>query len=465
MTGLDGLRAELGSITVIEDEARRRVKSRDFYWYSPVLRERLDAVCADLVVVPADAVEVRTVLAACVRHRVPVTPRGAGTGNYGQAMPLAGGVLLDLTRLDRVLAVEPGRVRTQAGAKMVDVDTAARASGQELRMHPSTLRSATIGGFICGGSGGVGSVTWGGLRDRTNVLGVSILTMESEPRVLELRGDDVQKVIHAYGTTGIVMEVEMPLAPAYPWIDVIVGFDDFAGAARFAQTLACQDALLKKLVTVVGAPIAERYFRALAPVIPAGRHVVLSMIAPLAFEAFESLVAFSSGKLHYRGDRDPIAGLPAIYEFAWNHTTMHALRIDRNVTYHQVLYPAPDSAAKAIALSGRFGDEVLHHLEFARFDGQVICYGLPLIRYVGERRLREIEAAFEAEGCPTFDPHSVTLEEGGMKRVDPVQLAFKRETDPLGLLNPGKMIAWDRPDYDASVRRVHLFPVASGGSG
>jgi hypothetical protein len=54
----------------------------------------------------------------------------------------------------------------------------------------------------------------------------------------------------------------------------------------------------------------------------------------------------------------------------------------------------------------------------------------------------------------------VTLEEGGMKRVDPVQLAFKREADPQGLLNPGKMLAWEQPDYDARGDRVHLFPAA-----
>ncbi|MCK6508271.1 FAD-binding protein, partial [Myxococcota bacterium] len=121
---------------------------------------------------------------------------------------------------------------------MIDIDTEAQAqSRQEQRMHPSTLRTATIGGFVCGGSGGVGSVTWGGLRDRGNVLGLRVVTMESSPRVLELRGDDVQKIVHAYGTTGIVAEVEMALAPAYGWIDVILGFDDFGEAVRFAHAL------------------------------------------------------------------------------------------------------------------------------------------------------------------------------------------------------------------------------------
>ncbi|MBP0652281.1 FAD-binding protein, partial [Mycobacterium tuberculosis] len=70
-------------------------------------------------------------------------------------------------------------------------------SGQELRLWPSTAKTATIGGFIAGGSGGVGSVAWGGLRDPGNILAARVVTMEAEPRILELSGDDLAKVSHA----------------------------------------------------------------------------------------------------------------------------------------------------------------------------------------------------------------------------------------------------------------------------
>jgi hypothetical protein len=50
-------------------------------------------------------------------------------------------------------------------------------------------------------------------------------------------------------------------------------------------------------------------------------------------------------------------------------------------------------------------------------------------------------------GCMIFNPHRYTLEEGGRQTVDARQLAFKREADPEGLLNPGKMIAWDDPGW------------------
>src|SRR5580698_1470449 len=65
--------------------------SRDFYWYSPVLRKQLDGKTGDLVVQPLNAKEIQAVLRYCHAHDVPVTARGAGTGNYGQAVPLRGG--------------------------------------------------------------------------------------------------------------------------------------------------------------------------------------------------------------------------------------------------------------------------------------------------------------------------------------------------------------------------------------
>ena len=74
--------------------------------------------------------------------------------------------------------------------------------------------------------------------------------------------------------------------------------------------------------------------------------------------------------------------------------------------------------------------------------------GLTLLRYTTEPRLDEIIRIHEEMGCMVFNPHRYTLEEGGRQTVDDRQLAFKRQADPKGLLNPGKMIAWDAPDWD-----------------
>jgi FAD/FMN-containing dehydrogenase len=146
-----------------------------------------------------------------------------------------------------------------------------------------------------------------------------------------------------------------------------------------------------------------------------------------------------------------------LYEFTWNHTTLQALKTDRSITYLQTLFAAPDHLAAVSRMAEKFGDEVPMHLEFVRLGGEVCCFGLQLVRFTTEERLAEIIATHEAEGCPIFNPHAFTLEEGGMKTVDQAQLAFKREADPLGLLNPGKMLGYDNPGWTAPSPGAPLF--------
>lgn len=462
-----GLKQRLGAIRTEADPTLVRMRSRDFYWYSPVLKRQLDAVTADLVVYPQSEDDVLTVLAACHALGIPVTPRGTGTGNYGQAMPLSGGVVLDLSGLSAVKAIHPGRVVTGPGAILEAIDAETKAhSGQELRLHPSTYRTATLGGFIAGGSGGIGSIRWGGLRDFGNIIRLKVATMEPKPRILELKGQDLQKVSHAYGTNGIILEVEVPLAPAYTWLDVIVGFDTLREATEFANTLGEQDGLLLKNVAVVAAPVPHEVFVRHQRFLPKGKHVVLVMVAEQALDAMMAYTArWKRAEVLLRWDalsESDRKGLPPVFELSWNHTTLRALRLDPTVTYLQVLYPFPNQVDLVDRIHAKFGDEVPAHLEFVRFDGKVTCFGLPLVRFTSEERLEEIMRIHEDMGAPIFNPHRYTLEEGGMKQTDEVQLAFKREADPQGLLNPGKMIAWEDPNYDYRSGKTYLFPALAG---
>jgi FAD/FMN-containing dehydrogenase len=452
---LNGFRAALGDIPVEDNPRLVQQKSRDHYWYSPILKARLDDVTADLVVQPRTTEEVVTVLRAAFAHEVPITPRGAGTGNYGQAMPLSGGAMLDLKNLDKVLEIGTDRVRAQAGTIMSRLDEETRAAvGGELRFHPSTYRMASIGGFIAGGSGGVGSVRWGGLRNLGNVLGVKVVTCEAEPRVLDLADSDILKVAHAYGTNGIIVEAEMPLATAYDWIEVVAGFDDFIASCRFAEALSRQDGILLKEVSPVAAPLAHDYFTRYRDFVAREQSVVLIMVAPNSVDALELLMEHHGAALLHRSDVNTDRKLPPIYEFTWNHTTLRGLKVDPSITYLQTQYPTLGHVEKLV---GMLGDEMPMHIEMTRFDGNVVFSGLPIVRYRGEERLEEIIRMHEENGCLVFNPHRYTLEEGGMKKTDRAQLAFKREADPKGLLNPGKMIAWDDPEFDFESGRVWLF--------
>jgi hypothetical protein len=367
--------------------------------------------------------------------------------------------MLDLMGLDRVVRIDKDRVRAEAGVILEKLDEQTiHAVGGEMRFHPSTYRMASLGGFIAGGSGGVGSIRWGGLRAFGNLLGLKVITAEAEPRVLDLAGPDILKVAHAYGTNGIIVEAEIPLTQHHDWVDVMVGYNSIIDACAFSEQLARQDGLLCKEISPVASPLAHDYFNRHRPYIRSREQsVVLIMAAPVAMPALADFVAFHEGDMLYRADTaapEEKAKLPPIYELAWNHTTLRGLKADPGITYLQTQYPDLEHVKWII---GELGDEMPMHIEMTRFDGKIVFSGLPIVRYTGEARLEEIIKLHEDNGCLVFNPHRYTLEEGGMKRTDQAQLDFKREADPKGILNPGKMIAWDDPNFDLNSGRAWLF--------
>ena len=415
--------------------------SKDYYYFSPVLAEQLADKEGDLVVKPKHEDEVLQVAKACVEAKVPLTVRGAGTGNYGQAIPLAGGIVLDLSAMNAVKWVKPGRACVEAGAKLAAIDRITRPQGWEIRMSPSTYRTATIGGFIGGGSGGIGSVMYGQLADRGNLQAVRVVTMEDTPRVIALRGNEVQQVNHAYGTNGIITELEIPLGPAYPWAEVIVAFDSFMQAAHFGQALGDADAIIKKLISVHAWPIPS-YFAALQDALPKGKAAALLIVSEADLLALSELVADFSGEITYQKESESASKGASLAEFTWNHTTLHARNVDSSLTYLQTVFPYDPDLKLLQHTYEHFGDEVMMHLEFLRSQGRIQPAALQLVRYSTTERLSEIIRYHEEKGAFIANPHTYLLEDGGRKTVDEAQLAFKEKVDPYGLLNPGKMRGW-----------------------
>lgn len=438
----DALFAQLAGIETITDSVQIAKLSQDYYHFSPVLQPQLADKTGDLVVRPVNEAEVLRVAATCVKYKIPLTVRGAGTGNYGQCIPLEGGVILDLTRMNEIRWIKPGLACVQPGVKLAAFDKEARKIGWELRMAPSTYRTATIGGFIAGGSGGIGSIMYGQLRDRGNLHAVRVVTMEDEPRVIKLRGDDVQKVNHAYGTNGIITELEIPLGAAYPWAELIVIFDDLMTAARFGQALGDADGMVKKLISIHAAPIPS-YFTALKSYLPEGKHCALLMVAESCLEPLQDLIREYKGTVTYQKSAQDTSKGNSLAEFTWNHTTLHARSVDPNLTYLQTVFPADKTLKLVEHMYEHFGDEVMMHLEFIRIAGQVVPAALQVVRYTTEERLNEIISYHEEQGAFIANPHTYILEDGGMKTSDRLQLEFKEMVDPYGLLNPGKMRAWE----------------------
>ncbi|MEA5489773.1 MULTISPECIES: FAD-binding oxidoreductase [Pseudanabaena] len=438
---LDNLLEELSGLETITNPTQVAKLSEDYAHFSPVLVPLLAGKVGDVVVRPSNESEVLRIAKTCVKYQIPLTVRGSGTGNYGQCTPLKGGVILETSRLQEIKWVKAGVACVETGVKMVTLDKKAQEIGWESRMVPSTVRSATVGGFIAGGSGGIGSVLYGQLRDRGNLRAVRVVTLEDEPRVIELRGDDVQKVAHAYGTNGIITELEVPLAPAYGWAEYVVSFADFMTAARFGQALGNSDGIIKKMISVHCAPISN-YFIALQSYIPADSHCALVLVAESDREPFKSLIQEFKGEIFYEKSAQEASKGISLVEFSWNHTTLHARAADASLTYLQSLFLNDPKLELVQQMYEHFGDEVMMHLEFIKVNGVVIPAAIQVVRFTTGDRLNEIIEYHESQGVFIANPHTYILEDGGMKTVDYDQLNFKRQVDPYGLMNPDKMKGW-----------------------
>ena len=269
---------EVSLATILGDPARVSTVpqvvhrlSRDFYWYSPVLRKRLDGKVADVVVHPLNVREIQDVLRYCYANDIPVTPRGAGTGNYGQAVPLHGGVLLDLSRMDQIESITPDGVAIcQPGVRLGVLEAEARKVGWELRCYPSTVVKASVGGFLAGGSGGIGSVAHGGLRDFATVRALDVVTMEEEPRLVHHEGEEIHEILHAWGTNGIITRAWLALAPSVEWGQCAVAFDTFDQALDFSERVATSSDWTKRLVTTFEWPIPS-FFTPVSTLGPQGQ--------------------------------------------------------------------------------------------------------------------------------------------------------------------------------------------------
>lgn len=445
---LDGIAAGLSK--VIADPARVLTApaaldrlSHDFYWYSPVLRPMLAKKTGDVAVQPVSVDEILAILRFAGKHEVPVTVRGAGTGNYGQCVPLEGGIVLDLSLMDKLEQITPDGVAVcQPGLRLGGLETEARKRGWELRMYPSTLAKASVGGFLAGGSGGIGSVAHGGLRDFDTVRAFEVVTMEDPPRVVLHEGAAVHEILHAWGTNGVLTRIWFALTPAVEWTQLTAAFDTYLDAFHFAQSIAVEPHWTKRLATVFEWPIPS-FFAPIKQVVREGKALALIMIASEQLDSVRTAVEKAGGDVTFAGNYTGPRTQPLLSDYTWNHTTLWAMKADPAYTYLQCGFSPTSCEEQFRLLRDRYGDEILFHIEFMKNgDGIVIPGAIPVVRFVSEERLNEMIAYCREIGVFVANPHVNYLEDAGRFRADNIQLLAKQKYDPRGLLNPGKMISF-----------------------
>jgi len=201
---------------------------------------------ADAVVLPRSAEEVARVLAWCYEHDVALTPRGGGSGFAGGAVPVAGGVVLALDRLDRVRSFEPllWRAHVEAGVHTSHVQRLARESGLLFPPDPGAPEQSQIGGNVATNAGGPHAFKYGVTGRWVTGLGAVVPPGEvisvGGPIRKDVAGYDLKSLlIGSEGTLGIVTAAWLRLIPAPEAAYPVAGFyaDTRAGCAAIERVV------------------------------------------------------------------------------------------------------------------------------------------------------------------------------------------------------------------------------------
>src|SRR5215218_4215777 len=197
----------------------------------------------DIVIKPATVEEISAILKICNQHKIPVTPRGAGTGLSGGALPHLGGVLLSIERLNKIIQIDERnlQVTVEPGVITEELQNTVKEKGLFYPPDPASRGSCFIGGNIAENSGGPKAVKYGVTKDYVLNCEVVLPTGEiiwTGANVLKnSTGYNLtQLIVGSEGTLGIITKVVFKLLP-YPTKNVVM-LVPFASADEACEAVA-----------------------------------------------------------------------------------------------------------------------------------------------------------------------------------------------------------------------------------
>ena len=419
----------------------------------------------ELVVLPGSTEEVQTVVRACYRERVPFVARGAGTGLSGGATPLAGGVVVSLARMNRIIEIDLGsqRVVVEPGVANLDVTRAVAAEGFFYAPDPSSQQVCTIGGNVAENSGGAHCLKHGFTVH--HATGLTLVLPDGE--VVELGGkaldpdgpDLLGVVVGSEGTLGIVTQITLRIVRAPQVVRTLLAGFETMDAAGVAVSGIVAAGILPSAIEMMDRLTIEAAELAVSPGYPEGAGAVLLVELDGVAEQVEYDVAdvericSESGAFELR-----TAANEADRALLWKGRKSAFAAMGRIATDYYVqdgVVPRtrlPEVLRRIEELSASHGLRVGN--VFHAGDGNLH----PLVLYDAEageteqaRELAEaiIDACLEAGGSLTGE-HGVGMDKAcSMPRMFSERdlqtfQRLRRAFDSAGLCNPGKVIPTPR---------------------
>lgn len=415
------------------------------------------------VAFPGSTAETAAVVAAAARHGIPVVPQGGRTGLAGAANAVDGCVVVNLTRMDRIIEVNVADQTATAEAGVLTLDLAEAVAARSLFYppDPGSWATSTIGGNVATNAGGMRCVKYGVtgdfVRELTVVLPGGDVVRTGHRTVKGVTGLDLTRLlVGSEGTLGIVTEVTVGLlpAPGEP-VGVLAAFPTTRKALDAADVIMASERRPSILEFLDRGSVEAINAFGPAPVLPAGTAAVLLVqsdeVGRVSADAneYSAIAAFCGARaIEVARDRASVAGIMEARRLL--HGALRAVAgasLNEDVAVPrsrlaELLAGIDEIAARlgiAISTGGHIGDGNLH---------PVICFDpdVPAAVELADRSYQEVIALAVSLGGTVSGEHGIgVLKRGHLDAelgpiVRALQLEVKRAFDPAGLFNPGKKL-------------------------
>jgi len=422
-------------------QRERSMYSHDIGSIPSLIRPLLGSTLPSAVVQPVSEEEIRALIVWATRECVPLVPRGKSTSGYGGVLATKGGIVVDLSRMSRVISLEGDVVTTEPAISWKKLDEYLADKGFTLRLYPSSYPSSTVGGWLAQGGAGFGSWRYGWFSE--NVVSARVVLPDGTVR--DLSGDELALVSDAEGITGIITRVSLSVMPRPDHRITAIAFDTPESAAGFVGSLGKEGIWS---VTMINPEMAR--LRNISPIRthhghPAEERLILpeKYIVLVVHEKDES--AFLDAANANRGRFLS----PEIAQREWDER-FHIMKIKRlgpSFVPAEVVVPLESLSgalsemerkfpALAIEGMGVSGKEMVL-LGFIIHDERRFWFNLAYMNAISVVKIAEKYGGRPYSTGIYFTPWAERIM--GKEKLSTLR-AFKRTSDPNGIMNPGKIM-------------------------